>query len=77
MAINNRDKVFHSFAKHELRKFDGRLIRIEKRDDPFAASWKVGLIIHIPEGEADELEIYRRINQVITVVCMGNEPEST
>lgn len=69
MAINSTSDSFHKYLRD---KFKGRLIRIEKLNDPHLGVWKLGLVIRIPEHEvADELEIYSRINKVIQVIAEG------
>ena len=59
------------FVKYIHERYRGKVHRMERLYRPEFIGIEVHVMFRIPEGEADELEIYRRINQVIEVIAEG------
>ncbi len=69
------DKKFFEYIK---ARYKGKVWRIERSTSLREHQTLVVRVeFHIPTNEADELEIYRRINRVLEVVAEGGEDEST
>lgn len=63
-----------AFWKHVNERFKGKVHRMERTHDPELFNIvKVYVEFHIPVEEADELEMYRRINKVIHVIAEGDD----
>ena len=76
MAITMRDFQAYSdmMRRYVIDKYKGRVKRMAIYNDPMLGdSVNVHLEFIVPLGEADELEIYRRIIQVIDVVVEGDK----
>lgn len=68
MAISNSTTAFTNYI-HE--RYKGKVHRMERLYRPDHAGLEVHIMFRIPEGEADELEMFRRINKVIEVIAEG------
>ncbi len=68
-----------AFWKYVEQRFKGKVFRIERSThlDPTKATLVVRVEFHIPVAEADELEIFRRINKVLEVVAEGDHASNT
>lgn len=53
-------------------RYKGKVWKIERVYSPEIAGVRVLVEFRIPDGEADELEMYRRINRVIKVIAEGD-----
>lgn len=76
MAITTRDFHAHSdtVGQYVRNTYKGKVRRMAIENNPlFGDSVNVHLEFLIPLGEADELEIFRRIIQVIDVVVEGDK----
>ena len=63
------DKMFREYLDNTYK---GKIYKIERAYTPeFANIVKVLVMFHIPVDEADEMEMYRRINKVIRVIAEG------
>ncbi len=61
-----------AFWKYIEERYKGKVYRMERLYRPEFMGIEVHIAFHIPEGEADELEMYRRINKVIDVIAEGD-----
>jgi hypothetical protein len=62
------------FVKYIRERYKGKVHKMERVYDPALFNIvKVHVMFHIPVDEADELEIYRRINKVIRVIAEGDD----
>ena len=70
MSISSYEKMFFEMLRD---KYKGRVFRIQRSThiDPSKEHIVVQVEFHIPVSEADEIEMYRRINQVIEVIVEG------
>lgn len=67
----DKDKAFW---EHIRERYKGKVYRIERTYDPQRFEViKVYVAFHIPVNEADELEMYRRINSVLEVIAEGDD----
>lgn len=64
-----------AFQKYVEERYKGKVWRIERIHPPDFTGLRVIVEFRIPEEEADELEIYRRINRVINVIAEGDKDE--
>ena len=62
-----------AFWKYIEERYRGKVHRMERLYRPEFMGVEVHVMFRIPEGEADELEIYRRINKVIHVIAEGED----
>ena len=62
-----RDKAFWDYVND---RYKGKVYRIEKSSDPMYDRLIVRVEFHLP-SDVDEIEVYRRINQVIEVIVDG------
>ena len=70
MALDN-DRVFWDYVR---ARYKGKVYRIERTHDVELVNIvKVQIEVHIPIDEADELEMYRRVNSVLEVIADGEE----
>ncbi len=60
-----------AFQKYIEERYKGKVWRLERIRPPDFTGLRVIVEFRIPEDEADELEIYRRINRVIEVIAEG------
>lgn len=70
MTISSTAKMF---CQHIEEKYKGRVHSIERRYRPDWVGIEVHVSFRIPEGDADELEVFRRINKVIHVIAEGDD----
>lgn len=61
------------FWEYLHSRYNGKVHRIERHHSPEFMGLRVLVEFRIPEGEGDELEMYRRINKVIEVIAEGND----
>jgi hypothetical protein len=67
----DKDKAFW---EHIKERYKGKIYRIERTYDPALVNIvKVYVMFHVPVEEADELEMYRRINSVLKVIAEGDD----
>lgn len=67
----DKDKAFW---EHINERYKGKVYRVERAHDSQRFEViKVYVAFHIPVDEADELEMYRRINKVIAVIAEGDK----
>ena len=66
----SRDAAFYEYLQY---KYKGKVHRIERLYRPDFMGIEVHVMFRIPESDADELEMYRRINYVIDVIAEGND----
>ncbi len=59
------------FLKYIHERYKGKVYRMERLYRPEFMGIEVHIAFHIPVDEADELEMYRRINKVIHVIAEG------
>ena len=62
-----------SFAGYVEDRYQGRVLKLEYAYTPYRKGIEVHVQFHIPDDEADELELYRRINKVIEVIAEGDD----
>ncbi len=65
-----RDRAFQKYVEE---RYKGKVHRMERLYRPEFIGIEVHVMFRIPEGEADELEIYRRVNRVLEVIADGEE----
>lgn len=70
--MSSLDKV-SGFWKYVEERYKGKVHRMERLYRPEFIGIEVHVMFRIPEGEADELEIYRRVNRVLEVIADGEE----
>ena len=66
----DRDRAFQKYVEE---RYKGKVHRMERLYRPEFIGIEVHVMFRIPEGEADELEMYRRINKVIHVIAEGSD----
>lgn len=65
-----------AFWENINERYKGKVYRVERTYDPqLFEVIKVYVAFHIPTYEADELEMYRRINKVIHVIAEGDRDD--
>jgi hypothetical protein len=69
MAANHRT----AFLSYLQEKYKGKVHRIEIGGSPYFNDTVVHVEFRIPVDDADELEMYRRINKVIEVIAEGDD----
>jgi hypothetical protein len=62
-----------SFLKYVEERYKGKVRMMERLYLPSESGMRVVIEFHIPEGEADEIEMYRRIIRVLEVIAEGEE----
>lgn len=62
-----------SFADHVRQRYEGRVHRLSVNQKVDADSLQVLVEFRIPIADADEMEVYRRINKVIHVIAEGDD----
>ncbi len=62
-----------SFAEYVEDRYEGRVLKLEYTYSPYRGGIAVHVQFHIPDGEGDELEVFRRINKVIEVIAEGDD----
>lgn len=68
---SNNDGMFVRYLKD---RYKGKIYKIERAYDPQLFNViKVHVMFHIPIDEADEMEMYRRINSVLRVIAEGDD----
>jgi hypothetical protein len=60
-----------AFYEHLRDRYKGKIYKIERFASPAHDALIVRVEFHIPADDADELEMYRRINKVIAVIAEG------
>lgn len=70
MAITSKDV---GFTKYIEDRYKGKVHRMERLYKPEFMGVEVHVMFRIPDGEADELEVFRRINRVLEVIAEGKE----
>ena len=70
MAITVNGKMFCEYIE---RRYRGNMLTLEHRPSVDSSDLIVRLEFRIPVDEADELEMFRRINRVIEVVVEGDD----
>ena len=60
-----------AFWKYIEERYKGKVYRMERLYRPEFMGVEVHVMFRIPEGEADEIEMYKRINKVIHVIAEG------
>lgn len=63
------------FLQHIQERYEGKVWRIERTTalNSFDEHLIVRVEFHIPVSEADELEMFRRINRVLEVIADGDK----
>jgi hypothetical protein len=59
------------FVKYIHERYRGKVHRMERLYRPEFMGIEVHVMFRIPDGDADELEMYKRILRVIDVVAEG------
>lgn len=69
------DQAFFQYVKN---RYKGKVWRIERSThrNPEDATLVVRVEFHIPVADADELEVFRRINRVLEVIVEGTDGDS-
>jgi hypothetical protein len=62
-----------SFLKYVEGKYKGKVHKMERTYSPAFTGLRVFVEFRIPTDEADEMEMYRRINRVLEVIAEGEE----
>ena len=62
-----------AFYEHLSAKYKGKIYKIERFASPAHDALIVRVEFHIPADDADELEMYRRINSVLKVIAEGDD----
>jgi hypothetical protein len=62
-----------TFWEYMHSKYEGKIHKIERMHTPDFSGLDVHLVFRIPEGDADEIEIFRRIAKVIDVIAEGDD----
>jgi hypothetical protein len=60
-----------AFYEHLRDRYKGKIYKIERFVSPAHDALIVRVEFHIPADDADEMEMYRRINKVINVIAEG------
>ena len=68
--IGSQAAVFKNYIEE---RYKGKVYKMERRYQTDHTGLEVHVMFRIPEDEADELEIYRRINRVIEVIAEGDD----
>ncbi len=74
MAVSNGTTAFASYMN---TRYKGKVYKIERTNDPMYDKLIVRVEFRIPCDEADELEMFRRINKVIHVIAEGDHAGNT
>lgn len=61
-----------AFAEHINNRYKGKVYKIERASSLTYHKLIVRVEFHIPNDEADELEMFKRINRVIEVIAEGS-----
>jgi hypothetical protein len=64
----SKEAVFQNYIEE---RYKGKVYRMERLYRPDHTGLEVHVMFRIPEDEADELEMYKRINRVIEVIAEG------
>lgn len=65
----SRDRAFWEYLHS---RYEGKVHRLERHHTPEFMGLRVLVEFRIPEDDADEIEMYRRINKVIEVIAEGD-----
>lgn len=68
MAITNSTTAISNYV---LQRYKGKVYKMERLYRPDHTGLEVHVMFRIPEDEADEIEMFRRINSVIEVIAEG------
>lgn len=73
MAISKGGWAKH-FGAYTRERYKGKVWKVEATTSlpPYVNHLVVRVEFHIPTHEADEIEVYRRINKVIEVIAEGD-----
>ena len=71
MAMS-KEAAFYEYLRD---RYKGKVYKIDRLTNPAYDALIVRVEFHIPVDEADELEMYRRINKVIDVIAEGDKDE--
>lgn len=61
------------FLKYVRERYKGKIYKMERFTSPAHEALIVRVEFHISCYEADELEMYRRINSVLRVIAEGDD----
>ncbi len=61
-----------AFQRYIEERYKGKVYKMDRLRYPDYSGFEVHVMFRIPEAEADELELYRRINTVIQVIAEGD-----
>jgi hypothetical protein len=64
----SKESVFKNYIEE---RYKGKVYKMERLSNPMLNVMVVRVEFHIPEDEADEIEMYKRINRVIEVIAEG------
>ena len=73
MAITKFNSMQKDFYNYVHERYRGRVHKMERLHRHDFIGIEVLVVFRIPEGDADELEMYRRINKVIQVIAEGDD----
>jgi hypothetical protein len=62
-----------AFYEHLRDRYKGKVYKIERLTNLAYDALIVRVEFHIPADDADEMEMYRRINKVIAVIAEGDD----
>jgi hypothetical protein len=69
MAVS-KEAAFYEYLRD---RYKGKIYKIERLTNPAYDTMIVRVEFHIPADDADEMEMYRRINKVIEVIAEGDD----
>lgn len=61
------------FLKYVRERYKGKIYKMERFVSPAHDAMIVRVEFHIPAHDVDELEMYRRINNVLRVIAEGED----
>lgn len=67
--------VMNVLSSGFMSKFEGRIKRIDTMDKVDGMSTDVMFIINIPNEDA--IEMYKRLDKALTVICWGEDKDGT
>lgn len=70
MAISNGTTAFSNYLQY---RYSGKVYKMERLYRPDHTGLEVHVMFRIPEDEADEVEMFKRINKVIEVIAEGGD----
>lgn len=69
MAMS-KEAAFYEYLRD---RYKGKIYKIERLTNPAYDTMIVRVEFYIPADDADEMEMYRRINKVIEVIAEGDD----